>query len=265
MINVVRSELVRLRRRGFLFGWFGLTAVMAALVNVVMFQFSKDGATPPSNGPGVAFPTSAQLLSQDGIVAGMAAVSSILGVITLSFWAISAASDYSTGLVRILVAAHPRRWQLITGKWLALALFTGAATLLALIITVITAPIAAQAAGFQPTAWGTDLPAVLLSATVNLFCALLVWGTIGLALATITRSAGVAIGVGVGYVLLLETVLKTAVSSIGDWLPGTTISAIASGGSTALAYSAALIVGAVYVAAAFLVSTVIFQRRDITD
>lgn len=265
MINVVRSELVRLRRQGFLIGWFGLTAVMAALINFVMFQFSKQGATPPANGPGVTFPTSAQLLSAHGIVAGMAAVSSILGVITLSFWAISATSDYNTGLVRILVSAHPRRWQLIAGKWLALALYNAGATLLALIITLVTAPIAAQAGGYQPTAWGTDLPTILLSATVNLFGAMLVWGTIGLALATLTRSAGIAIGVGVGYVLLLESVLKAAASSIGDWLPGTTIAAIASGGTPNLSYDGALALGALYIAAAFLASLLVFQRRDITD
>ena len=265
MINVVRSELVRLRRRGYLLGWFGLTAAMAALINFVMFQFSKQGGTPPTDGPGVTFPTSAQLLGEHGIVAGMAAVSSILGVVTLSFWAVSASSDHSTGLVRILVAAHPRRWQLITGKWLALALFTAAATLAALVVTVITAPIAAQAAGYHPTSWGTHLPAVLLSATVNLFGALLVWGTIGLALATLTLSAGIAIGVGVGYVLLLESVVKAAVKSIGDWLPGTTISAIASGGSSAISYDGALALGGAYIVIAFLGATLVFERRDITD
>ena len=265
MINVVRSELVRLRRRGFLLGWFGLTAVMAALINFVMFQFNRQGAVPPTNGPGVTFPTTAELLSQNGIVAGLAAVSSILGVVTLSFWAISASSDYSTGLVRVLVAAHPQRWQLITGKWLALALFTAAATLVALFTSLVTAPIAAGAAGFQPTAWGTHLPSVLLSAGGNLFGALLVWGTIGLALATVTRSAGIAIGVGVGYVLLLESVLKAAVSGIGDWLPGTTISALASGGTEGLSYVGALALGAVYVTAGFLASLLIFGRRDITD
>ena len=265
MIKVVRSELVRLRRRGFVIGWFGLTAVMAALINFVMFQFNKQGATPPTNGPGVAFPTSAQLLSEHGIVAGMGAVSSILGVVTLSFWAISATSDYTSGLIRILVSAHPRRWQLIAGKWLALALYTAAATLVALVITLITAPIAAQAGGYHPTAWGTQLLPTAASATINLFGALLVWGTLGLALATFTRSAGIAIGVGVGYVLLLESVLKAAVSSIGNWLPGTTIADIASGGTSVVSYGGAIALGALYVVAAFLASTLVFQRRDITD
>lgn len=265
MLQVIRSELVRLRRRGFVIGWFALTAALAALINIVIFQFAGQGTTPPANGPGVTFPSAAALLDQHGIVAGMAAVSSILGVVTLAFWALSATSDYSTGLVRILVAANPRRAQLIIGKWIALTLFTAAATLVALIITVMTAPIAAQAAGFHPTAWGTGLAPVLLSATVNLFGALLVWGTIGLALATLTRSAGIAIGVGVGYVLLLESVIKAAASSVGRWLPGTTISAIASGGSSALSYPGALALGAAYIVLAFSAAILIFRRRDISD
>ena len=185
-------------------------------------------------------------------------------MVTLSFWAISASSDYSTGLVRILVSAHSRRWQLIAGKWFAQAVFTTAAALVALIITLVTAPLAARAGGYHPTAWRTQLPSVVLSATVNLYGALLVWGTIGLALATLAGSSGIAIGVGVGYVLLLESVLKAAVS-IGDWLPGTTIAALAHGGTPHLSYRAALALGALYIAAALLASVLVFGRRDITD
>ena len=113
-----------------------------------------------------------------------------------------------------------------------------------MIITLLSAPLAARAGGYHPAAWGVQLPSVVLSATVNLYGALLVWGTIGLALATLTRSAGIAIGVGVGYVLLLESVVKAAVSSVGDWLPGTTIAALAAGGTPHLAYGPALALGA---------------------
>lgn len=265
MIAVVRSELVRLRRRGYLLGWIGLTAVLSALVNVVIFQFGKEGSTPPANGPGVTFPSAAQLMSAHGLVAGLSAVSSLLGVVTLAFWAISVSTDYSTGLVRNLVAAHPRRWHLVAGKWLALVAATAATTVVALVITLFTAPIAAQAAGFSPTAWGTDGLPIVLSAAANLFGALTVWGTIGLALAVFTRSAGIAIGVGVGYVLLLESVIKAAVSGLADWLPGTTISTIAGGGSVAMSYGGALALGGAYTAAAFLAAGMVFHRRDVTD
>ena len=65
--------------------------------------------------------------------------------------------------------------------------------------------------------------------------------------------------------LLLESVLKAALSGIADWLPGTTISAIASGGNSALSYIGALGLGALYIVSAFLAATVVFARRDITD
>jgi ABC-type transport system involved in multi-copper enzyme maturation permease subunit len=235
------------------------------LINVVMFQIVKNGGAPPANGPGINFPTAATLLSYKGIVAGLPAASSMFGVVALSFWALATSTDYSTGLVRILVSAEPRRWRLLLGKWLALALATALTTGVALVVSLMVAPIAARAAGFTPSGWGADLGPVLAGATVNLFCALLVWGTIGLAMATLTRSSGIAIGVGIGYVLLLETVIKAAVSSVGRWLPGTTIAALANGGTPDLSYGRALALGVGYVVVALGAALVVFTRRDVTD
>lgn len=263
--NVIASELVRLRRRSILLGWLGLTALFAVLINFVMFQVVKQGAAPSQNGPGVSFPSPAQLLSSHGIVAGLGAASSFFGVIALSFWALASASDYSTGWIRIMAAAEPRRWALLVGKWIALAVLTAAATIVALIVNLIAAPGAAAAGGYKPTAWGDDLPAALGSAAGNLYLSLLVWGTIGLALATITRSAGIAIGIGLGYVLLLESIIKAAVSSADQWLPGVTINALANGGNTDLGYHAALVLGLVYILMTAGASFAVFRRRDITD
>lgn len=263
-MRTVRSELVRLRRPGLLLGWFGLTAVFAALINVVMFQVSSD-ASGPAEGPGVSFPTVEALLAADGVVAGLGAAASMFGVVTLSFWAIATASDHSTGLIRILAAAEPRRWRLVLGKWVALAAVTAAATVVALVVNLAVAPAAASSAGLEPSAWGTDIAAVALGAALDLYLALLVWGTIGLALAVLTRSAGVAIGVGVGWVLLLEGVIATAVEQAADWLPGATIGALASGGTASIAYGTALALGAAYTAVAMLATLVITTRRDITD
>jgi ABC-type transport system involved in multi-copper enzyme maturation permease subunit len=265
MMSVVRSELVRLRRPGVLLGWGGLTAMFAVLINVVMFQVVEQGSAPAQDGPGVSFPGVDELLSSSGIVSGLAAASSLFGVVALAFWAIAAASDYSSGLVRVLAAAEPRRWRLLVGKWIALAVTTAGSTLVALLVNLVVAPVAASAGGFEPTAWGEDLVPTLLSATVNLYLSLLVWGTIGLALAVVTRSAGIAIGIGVGYVLLLEAVITAAASSLTEWLPGTTISALAHGGTAALGYQGALGLGLAYVAVAAVATLTVHRRRDITD
>ena len=76
---------------------------------------------------------------------------------------------------------------------------------------------------------------VALQAALDLYLALLVWGTLGLALAVLTRSAGIAIGVGVGWVLLLESVIAAALDDVADWMPGATIGALAAGGTDAMA------------------------------
>lgn len=129
MIAAMRSELVRIIRPRLLAGWFGLTAVFAILINVVMFSTVGDAGAMPEQGPGVAFPDVATLGTADGLVVGLSAASSMFGVVTLSFWAIATATDYSSGLIRLLAAAQPRRWTLLAGKVLALMIVTAAATL----------------------------------------------------------------------------------------------------------------------------------------
>jgi ABC-type transport system involved in multi-copper enzyme maturation permease subunit len=264
--RAARSELVRSRRRGVVLGWFGLTALAAVLINTVMFQIAGDGtAAAPAGGPGVSFPTAAELADPGGLVAGLAAAANMFGVVTLSFWALITATDYRTGLIRLLVSAQPHRGRLLTGKIAALTLWTAAATTVALIVTLVVAPIAAGGSGIDVTAWGEDLLPTLLVGWVNLFCALLVWGVIGMALAVVTRSAAVAISAGVGYVLVVESVITAAAEDVGDWLPGTTLSALAQGGTPALSHGAALALGAVYTVAGVVVALAVFTRRDITD
>ena len=210
-----------------------------------MFSVVPLDGTPTTDGPGVAFPTADTLLSSNGIVAGLGTAASFFGVVTLAFWALTAASDYSTGLVRILVTAA----------------IAAAATML----NVIVAPMAAQAGGYSPDAWTDGTAAVVASAYLHLYLSLLVWGTIGLALATVTRSAGIAIGIGVGYVLLVEAIIAAVAGDVADWLPGSVLTALAQGGNSTMSLPAASLIGAAYVAVALTASFTVFQRRDITD
>lgn len=70
---------------------------------------------------------------------------------------------------------------------------------------------------------------------------------------------------GVGYVLLLESVIKAAVGGIPDWLPATTMSALAAGGTAAVSYQRAIGFGLAYVVAAFAAAAVAYTSREITD
>ncbi|MFD7982946.1 hypothetical protein ACFRKE_01680 [Kitasatospora indigofera] len=265
MINALRSELLRTRRKAVVLGWFGLTVLFTALINMVIAQVVGDSGTRPTTGPGVSFPTLDRWQSADGITAGLSSAASMYGVVALSFWAIVTAGDYSSGLIRLTASAHPDRVRLLLGKVGALALWTAAVTTVALLANLLIAPVAAKSAGIDASAWGHHLLPTLASAWFNLFATLLVWGVIGLVLAQVTRSAAVSVSVGVGYVLVVEAVITAALKDAAQWTPGGTLSALAQGGTSSIPYGTALALGTVYTLLGLGVALSVFKRRDIVD
>ena len=261
----LRSELTRLNRRGIWLGWLGLMAVFAVLINTVIYTIAANGSAPPGGGPGVAFPSVATLESSSGIVAGVSSAASMFGVITLSFWAIAMASDYSTGLIRLLAAAQPYRWKLLLGKICALLIWTALATTLAVAVNLAAALPSAEAAGISTELWVDDVVGEVARAWMNSFSASAVWGIIGLVLALLSRSSAIAISVGVGWVLLIETIIATVSSDAGQWLPGTTLTALAQGGTDDLSFAGAVLIGCIYAAVGLIIGLVIFIRRPITE
>jgi ABC-type transport system involved in multi-copper enzyme maturation permease subunit len=248
MIRVVRSELVRLARLRLLAGWFGLTALFAVMVNFVMFSVATDQASMPT---GPAAPS--------GVISGLSAAASMFGVLTFAFWAMSAAGDYQTGLIRMLASAQPHRWKLVIGKAIALMLITAVAATVAMMVCLMAAPIAAEGAGISTTAWGS----VVLFAWLNAYASMIVWGAIGFALATVFRSSAIAISVGVGYVLVVESVIGMAMDN-PSWLLGSTMQALAAGGNSAVEYPGAVTLAVAYVAISMVIATVVTSRRDIS-
>jgi ABC-2 type transport system permease protein len=262
MIRVFRSELVRLVRPRLLLGWFGLITVFTVMANFIMFSVAT-GSTQAPTGPGVSFPTAAELASPSGVVAGMSAAASMFGVVTLAFWAIAAGVDFQSGLIRLLASTERRRWKLLAGKATALAAVTAVATTVAIMVTTVVAPVAAKSSGVSTTLWGTD-SSVMLSGWANSFLSMLVWGSIGLAITVVLRSSALAISIGIGWVLVVESIVGLALDN-PSWLPGSTMQSIAAGGNSAAEFSTAIGIGAVYIIIAMAFATVVMQRRDITD
>jgi ABC-2 type transport system permease protein len=265
MLAAVRSELVRMRRPGIILGWFGLTGLFAVMINMVMFTTVSRGVVLPPGAPGVSFPSAEALAGRDGIAAGLAAGSSMFGLVTLSFWALLAATDYSSGLVRLLASAQPRRWKLLAGKVAALIALTMAATASAAIVCVLVAVPSAGAAGLSTDAWWSSPLTVVAGAWVNAIAAQVVWGIVGLALAVAGRSAAVAIACGAGYLLLVESIVKMGMNGNTDWLPASTLSALAHGGTASMSFASALALGLAYAAIGLAVTATIVIRRDVTD
>ena len=256
------AELIRLRRPAFVRGGFGIIAGFTALISIFVFTTAGDD----EGGFGPAASAAADELSEvGGFVASLGTISNLVGIVFLALWAMAAATDYDSGLVRILAQAEPRRGRLLAGKVGALALFTVAGTLLA---TVVAAAVAYPLAGItdvSSAAWGTNWIGEFLSAWLYLTVASLAWGAVGLAIAVGTRSSGVAIAAGIGYLMVVENLLRIVAEDIVDYFPGSTLTAVASGGSDALSAGAAMALAVGYIALALLVAHVTFGRREITS
>ncbi len=260
MLRVLRSELIRLNRPSFLAGGIGGMAAFGAISTVIGFAAAgKSGV-----GPGQYIPSEAALAAPDGYTAGLMLAANLIGIIALSFWAIATASDYSTGLIRLLAQAEPRRWRLIVGKMLALVLYTLAGTLAATIAAYGAAQVCAPLFDVSIAAWTGTLP-TLLEAFRNLALSATVWGTIGLVVALLTRSSGVAIGAGIGYLVVFENMIIAVANDGSDWLLGATLTALAAGGTSAISFESALQLGAAYLAGGILIAITVMHFREITD
>ena len=264
MLRAFASELTRLAQPRILLVWFGLMAAFALLVNAVMATVVMSASPMDLPSPGVTFPSLSELESPSGPVAGLAAASNMFGIVTLSAWAFFTAQDYSTGLIRMLVAAEPRRWRLLGGKVLALTAVTALAVSVTTFANLLAAPIVG-ASGISTDEWGTDIGAVIAGGWLNLFLSQLVWGVLGLVIAAVSRSAMVAVSIGVGYVLVVETMVQMIDGAPTGQLLGTTLTAIAKGGTDAVSYSTAVALGLAYAAVGLVVATLVIARRDVTD
>ncbi len=262
MLASIKSELIRISRPSFLYGGLGIITGFAALVTVFVFTSAGDATAGPAARAVASF---ADLAGSGGCVATLSTLASLVGVVTLAFWAIAVATDYETGLIRILTQAEPNRLRLLAGKIGALSLFTVVSTFLATVAATITAYPMAAVSDISTAAWSDGWILEFLSAWGNLTIAALIWGAVGLAIAIATRSAGIAIASGIGYLVVVENLIGIVAEDLVDYLPGGILSAVASGGSAAVGYLTALALGAIYAVGALGSSAWIFKRREIVS
>jgi ABC-type transport system involved in multi-copper enzyme maturation permease subunit len=259
MLRVLKTELIRLNRPSFLAGGIGGMAAFGAISTVIGFAAAgKTGV-----GPGQYIPSEAALAAPDGYAAGLLLAANLIGIIALSFWAIATASDYSTGLVRLLAQAEPRRWRLIVGKVLALVLFTLGGTLAATVAAYLTAQVCAPVFDVSTSAWADLLP-TLFESFRNMALSATVWGVLGMVIALLTRSSGVAIATGIGYLVVFENMIVAVATDASDWLLGSTLTALAAGGTPGISFESALQLGAAYLVGGILIAIGVMHFREIT-
>jgi ABC-2 type transport system permease protein len=99
----------------------------------------------------------------------------------------------------------------------------------------------------------------------DLLVVALVWGLIGLMLAVLTRSSAMAIGIGIGFLLVVESLITIVAPSAGKYLPGGTLNTLVAGGTAGLSWAAALGLVVLYGLIATAVSLAVFRARDIVS
>jgi ABC-2 type transport system permease protein len=267
ILCTVRSEWIRIWRWSFLLGGIGVTAVFAALISVFVYTAASDVATgaPPVGPAARRFATVADIAEPGGFLTALATVSTLAGIVLLSLWALAVANDYSTGLIRLLVQAQPNSVNLLFGKIIALGLFTVISTLTTTLVVVLVARPLARLEGIDTTQWQTDFASHLLRSYFSFAVAGLVWGLIGLMVAVLSRNAAVSIGVGIGYLLVVESLIGIVAPDAVVYLPGGTLNALVAGGTHQLAWGSALGLCVLYGVTAIVVSLVSFRSRAITS
>ena len=260
MIRAIRSELTRLINPTFILGGMGLMVFFGLLSTTILFYTVGGGSAELPNMGGI---TLAALEASDGMFAGMQNFVGMLGVIALVVWAMGATTDYSSGLIRLLVQAQPSRWRLLAGKVVALTAFTCVSMLVTVMVVMPLAPAIADMTGVSTDAWSSDMLGTVVAGYLQLTLSVLLWGVVGLFVGMVTKSSGIAIGIGIGYLMLFEGLAGMLLENAAKWLPGEVFGAIASGGTADMGYPTALIIGAGYAVAA-LAASVIMSRRDVT-
>ncbi len=115
------------------------------------------------------------------------------------------------------------------------------------------------AAWFSSTGLGD-----LCRALLNLLLATIGFGTLGIAVGLIFRSAVAAIITGFAFLLPVEAIVTRIAPNTALWLPGQQLEAVASGGNGTESFGRDLLMSALYALLALVVSGWLMLSRDVT-
>jgi len=250
---------------------FGILTVGYILIGVAIVIIERSATGAQDSTQGIAAQSLREGLLPNVMVSQVIPLLSTLGgPIGLILGALTIGGEYSWGTLKTILTQRPGRLALIGGKLLALApillLFSGGALLLGLLGSLI-------AAAFQGAALAPPSALELLKGLGAGWLILTVWTMFGIALATIMRSSALAIGLGLIYSLVLESVVSGVAlfveqaNQLRNVLLGANAGALSSyfsgGGSTIPPERATLILLA-YLALFAAVTALVIRVRDVT-
>jgi len=263
MANAFASEWIKLRRRSLFYGSYAAMLAVACLVTVL--TFSTAGRTAASGPAGVSTPLS-QLAQSGGSVNGLEGSLTILGVIAFAIAASQMAMEYGQGTLRNLLVRQPRRIVFLVGKFLAVSTFMIGAVAIATVGAVVVAFAMAHSRGIPTDQW-TILAGLRAIGTgfIDVTLAIVGYGLLGMTLGIVMRSSVAAVAIGIAYLLPVEQILASTVTSTAGYLPGQLLSAVAEGGTSTIGYAHSLVGALLYLTLAAGVGIALFVHRDVAS
>jgi ABC-type transport system involved in multi-copper enzyme maturation permease subunit len=254
MIRAFRSEWIKIRRPGMLFGGLGATIGFAVLAVVLTV------ARADRSGSEIGI---ARLSQPDGFASILQRGSDFLGIIALGVVAVAMAQEYSHGTLRSLLVREPRRVRLLAGKTLANLAYVAGSVLVASLVALLVALAIAPGKGITTSGWLAAGLGTTVSTIGNTLIAAVGFGIFGALLALVVRAPAPAVIAGVAWILPIENLLARAWPNVGHWLPGQQLAAVVAGGNSISGYGWALGLGLAMAAAAATASAVLFRVRDV--
>ncbi|GIV95475.1 MAG: hypothetical protein KatS3mg057_0132 [Herpetosiphonaceae bacterium] len=145
------------------------------------------------------------LLTQHIVPQVLSVLSQLGGPLALILGAMSAGSEYGWATIKTILTQRPARWEILAGKLLML----GATTAIFVVAGFATALIASLAIA-QRTNVAVTLPAAqeIARGMGAAWLMLTAWTSLGLALAILFRGTSGAIGLGLVYALVVESIIS---------------------------------------------------------
>ena len=248
MTRLLASELSRLSSRR-LFRWIlVLTVLGLVLIAALVFVNAAD-----------EFDRSDM---ESGLV-GLALPLIMLG------WLVGASSigaEWTHRTVSALLTWEPRRTRVLAAKAVAACVYTVALVVVVEVVyTILMLPAAAGDGFGSPAsfAWSDYVASGARIVVVSVVAAAL-----GFAIATVGRNTGAALGGGMAYLLIAETLIRAWKPSWESWLIGSNMGRFVVGGEgvgalTTRTTAAAAVVLVAYALGLFLIALWFFRRREI--
>lgn len=196
------------------------------------------------------------------------------GAIALILGTLAVGAEYGWGTLKTVLTQRPGRGQVFGGKLAALGV---ALVLLLLLVSVGSAAASYAVAGLEGEAAEWPPAGELLRAFGAGVLIMTLWGAFGALLATLFRSTALAVGLGLVYLLVLESVFlglpiqNEAFRNTREFFPGQNSTFLADSFVEGVfappdppvdAWQAALVVAA-YATAFVLIAVLLFRRRDV--